>query len=389
MAAPMNFQAPVILYTNFASLAGSQTYFTPQTVLGGSQEQKTNTTYNWSLGVQQDLGKGLIADVSYVGNARRHGYGRQIDFNAVAPFTVWNPTTGLVDRFKDPTSTGFYSTNLIRAMTNYAGFGAINIWTYRDTSSYNALQMQLNRRTGNLQWNLNYTWSKTMVYDFNQWVDTSLGRRETNRRHAVNFNFGYSLPKPSKWIQNVVVKQVLDDWKINGNGALFTGNPFSVSCGASGAPAGYWTGTPTGGIPFRCQMGSSPFLPEGTYPQPNDDKRLQPFRLNQANFVLPAINSWGIGNTPPVMFIGPGAINLDLSLAKFIKITESKNLEIRAETFNTLNHMNPNNPSTGLTYAYSATAPNNTGSLTSANFGLVTGSQVGSRRMILSARFRF
>ena len=33
MAAPMNFQAPVILYTNFNSLAGSETYFTPQTVL--------------------------------------------------------------------------------------------------------------------------------------------------------------------------------------------------------------------------------------------------------------------------------------------------------------------------------------------------------------------
>jgi len=162
-----------------------------------------------------------------------------------------------------------------------------------------------------------------------------------------------------------------------------------VSCGATGAPAGYWTGTPTGGIPFRCQMGSNVFLPEGTYPQPNDDTRLQPFRLNQANFVLPGINSWGIGNTPPVMFFGPGAFNLDLSIAKFIKVTEGKSLEIRAETFNTLNHMNPNNPSTGLTYAYSATAPNNTGALTSANFGMVTGTQVGARRMILSARFRF
>ncbi len=389
MAAPPNFQAPVILYTNFASLAGSQTYFTPQTVLGGSQDQKTNTTYNWSIGVQQDLGNGLIADISYVGNARRHGYGRRYDFNAVPPLTVWTPTTGLVAKYKDPTGSGFYSTNLIRAMTGYAGYGAINLWTYVDTSSYNSLQMQLNRRTGNLQWNLNYTWSKTLIYDYNQWVDLALQRRETNRAHAVNFNFGYSLPKPSQWIRNVVVKHALDDWKINGNGAIFSGTPFTIGCGASGAPAGFWTGTPTGGIPFRCQMGNNPLLPAGQVPKPTDDPRLQPIAFNAANFTLPAIDSLGIGNTPPVLFHGPGAINLDLSLAKFFQIAEGKSLEIRAESFNTLNHMNPNNPNSGLTYTYSASAPNFSGAQTNANFGVVSGTQVQARRMILSARIRF
>ena len=44
---------------------------------------------------------------------------------------------------------------------------------------------------------------RLMVYDFNQWVDSSLGRREQNRRHAINFNFGYSIPTPSQWVKNV------------------------------------------------------------------------------------------------------------------------------------------------------------------------------------------
>jgi hypothetical protein len=327
-----------------------------------------------------------------VGNALRHGYGTAIDYNAIPPFTTWTPAGGLNQKYKDPTSsggTGVYPTNLIRALTGYAGFGSISLWTYIGTNSYNSLQAQLNRRTGNIQWNLNYTWSKTLTYGYNRWVDSKLNRSETNRRHAVNFNVGYSLPKPSKWIRNVVAKHALDDWKINGNGALFTGSTFGVGCGSSGAPTNYWTGTPTGGIPFRCQMGNEMFLPEGQYPQPNDDKRLQPFRLNSKNFVLPSPTSWGIGNTPSDLFIGPGVINLDLSLAKFFKITESKSLEIRVETFNTLNHMNPSNPSTGLTYQFNANMPNNTGNLTSANFGMVTGTQVGARRMILSGRIRF
>src|SRR5262249_50205718 len=34
IAAPPNFQSPVVLYTNFTNLQGSQTFFTPQTVVG-------------------------------------------------------------------------------------------------------------------------------------------------------------------------------------------------------------------------------------------------------------------------------------------------------------------------------------------------------------------
>ena len=41
---------------------------------------------------------------------------------------------------------------------------------------------------------------------------------------------------------------------------------------------------------------------------------------------------------------GPGVFNLDLSLAKDFRFTEHKSLELRVETFNTLNHFNPNNP---------------------------------------------
>jgi hypothetical protein len=191
-------------------------------------------------------------------------------------------------------------------------------------------------------------------------------------------------------VKSIVVKHALDDWKINGNGTLFSGNLFGVSCSANGAPAGYWTGTPTGGIPFRCQMGNDIWLPEGEYPVPNDDNRLQPFRINSKNFTLPPIDSWGIGNTPPGLFIGPGVFNLDLSLAKFVRISEGKSLEIRIETFNTLNHMNPSNPSTGLSYpCTNVNGVCNPGPTTSSGFGMVGGTQVGARRMILSGRIRF
>ena len=39
LAAPPNFQAPIVLYTDFNALgANKETVFTPQTVVGGSQD---------------------------------------------------------------------------------------------------------------------------------------------------------------------------------------------------------------------------------------------------------------------------------------------------------------------------------------------------------------
>ncbi len=384
MAAPPNFQAPIILYTNFGNLANAQSYFTPQVVLGGSQDQKVQTTYNWSFGVQRDLGNGMLVEVSYVGNALRHGYGQAIDYNAVAPYTTWNPKDGAIARFRDPTSTGFYSTNLIRAMVGYAGFQSIPVWTYLGTSSYNALQAQVTRRRGSFQWNANYTWSRTIIYDFNQWVNSQLGKNVANRPHVVNLNFGYDVPRGSSLWKNTFTELALDGWRISGGAAIFSGTPFTVGCGVQNQPPGYWTGTPTGGIPFRCQMGNNIFLPAGQYPSKTEDPRLQ-WALNQANFTLPAIDSLGIGNTPPTLFYGSGLFNVDFSLGKEFRLGkgERRTLEFRIETFNALNHLNPNNPNASLNYNFV------TGAQTNSAFGVINGAQVQARRAILSARIRF
>jgi hypothetical protein len=387
LAAPPNFLAPVILYTNFQNLASAETYFTPQNVLGGSQDQKVQKTYNWSFGIQQDVSRGMVLDVSYVANALRHGYGQFFDFNAVPPLTTWNPVDGANPRFRDPTSTGFYSTNLIRSMVGVNGFGQIPLWTYAGTSNYHSLQVQLNRRFGTLQWNANYTWSRTTIYNIGQgtqWVNSSLMKEVVNRPHAVNFNFSYDVPGASRIWRNSFTRAALDGWKVNGNGAIYSGTPFTVGCGAQSAPAGYWTGTPTGGIPFRCQMGNDIFLPNGQYPSATEDPRLQ-WNLNPANFRLPGANSLGIGNTPPNLFYGPGAVNFDLAVAKEFNLAREsrRTLEIRAEAFNTFNHFNPNNPNTTLTYNF------NTGAQNNASFGTIQGAQVQARRIILSARIRF
>ena len=88
IAAPPNFVAPLFLYSTIANLQGAQPYFTPQNVYGGPQDYPPPATYDWSIGVQRDLGHRLILDVAYVANVAHHQgaprVGHVLDGGAVA-----------------------------------------------------------------------------------------------------------------------------------------------------------------------------------------------------------------------------------------------------------------------------------------------------------------
>ena len=388
MAAPPAFRAPIYYNTNFNNLLSTQGFYGSQNVVGGSQDYKNPTTYNWSFGIQQDMRKGVILDVSYVGNVAHHGFGSANDANAVAPYTTWTPDGGVNKQYLDPTSANngaaaFYSANLIRSLNKYTGYGSISTYTSLGESSYNSLQTQINKRFNRrYQFSANYTWSKTIIFAHAQWVDDSLTKNVINRPHAVNLNFGYDIPKGSRMWSNWLTKGAFDGWRFNGVGAFFSGTPFTVGCSATNAPIGYWTGTPTGGVPFRCQM-SGPLwrTDDGKAPGIIDQRLYYP--LNASSFSLPGIRSLGIGNTPPTLTYGPGVENLDLSLSKSFKVAERKTLEFRAEAFNTFNHFNPANPNSSLTFNFT------NGQQTNAAFGQITGTSHVSRRMAASLKFRF
>lgn len=421
MAAPPNFQAPIILNTSISSLIGAPTVFTPQNTNGGSLSYKPPVTYDWSFGVQRDLGKGFILDVAYIGNLAHHQWNQTgtqqltpggntiftgVDFNAVAPLTTWTPSGGANPKYLDPTSAnggtgGFYSTNLIRALSGgYRGWGSINAFTQIGESYYDALQVQLNRRFGTrLQFGANYTWSKTILYTRYQWTPDQLNKNVTsNRPQAVNLNWVYAVPEGSRFWKNAVTQQILDGWHIAGNGTFYYGQPLTIGCTAVAAPIGYWTGTPTGGIPFRCQMAGDLWLASGASPSSvgsTADPRLW-YPFNAKTFALPPANSLGIGNTPPTLTYGPGVQTIDLSVYKDFKVGgEGRVLQIKAEAFNVLNHFNPGAPNTTLALNFA------TGANTNSQFGTISpssstvsgvqygGAQVQARHMVLSARFRF
>jgi len=112
-----------------------------------------------------------------------------------------------------------------------------------------------------------------------------------------------------------------------------------------------------------------------------------PCNIASPGLVLPDKNSFGLGNAPQTLLYGPGFENADISISKTITLgKENRSLEFRAEAFNTLNHFNPANPSSGnstVTYDFVKNTQTNT------NLGTITDKQNASRHMALSLRFRF
>jgi hypothetical protein len=217
--------------------------------------------------------------------------------------------------------------------------------------------------------------------DYLQYAEVS-----SDRPQVFNMNYSYQVPDGSRIWRNQFTRVLLDGWHFNGVTKIMSGTPLTVACTASSAPIGYWTGTPTNGIPFRCQMANpDPFIPAGTAWPATAPKGKLYYPLNAANFKLPGARTLGIGNTPPTMFLGPGLESFDFSLLKDIRLSKEKNrtLEFRAEAYNVLNHFNPGNPNTSLTLNYTS------GANTNANFGSITAAIGQARHVALAAKIRF
>ena len=82
-------------------------------------------------------------------------------------------------------------------------------------------------------------------------------------------------------------------------------------------------------------------------------------------FVQPTTAAYG--NTPKNGFTGPGMVTLDGSLFRTFPIRESLALQLRADAFNAMNHPTFANPGV---------------SLTSSNFGQVTGTAGSNARVL-------
>ena len=152
---------------------------------------KTPTSYNFTVGFQQDIGFKTVLEVAYVGSLSRH-LGERRNINQVpdnAHFIDLNPfgpncniqVNAVCTRnpfsntsLNGPNITGVIGDNFLRP---YKGYGDINLTTWSGNSNYNSLQIQVNRRyTRGFQYGIAYTYSKTLDYVNDDNADVNNGR---------------------------------------------------------------------------------------------------------------------------------------------------------------------------------------------------------------------
>jgi hypothetical protein len=190
---------PQIFYGNLDSYLGTSGTLFPNSTSTFERKALTPAMYNFTLGIQQDVGWATVVNVSYVGNVGRHlqqsrnintvPYGARFLPQNADP---QNPSTPLNDNFFRP----------------YPGWGNITYNEFAGTSNYNSLQATANRRFNKgISLGLAYTWSKAMTYADSDGDGVAMYRpiRIWNYGKAVGFdqthmlilNYNWDLPKAS------------------------------------------------------------------------------------------------------------------------------------------------------------------------------------------------
>jgi hypothetical protein len=359
ISAPPYLQTAQISLPNFSDPFNGKppapgTFATPLTNLTLAPNLPLPYAQDWDLNIQRALGANLLFEVGYVGT-KGTKLPRFIEGNPAIYIpgvdSKGNPisTSRNADQRRvhsgctlaDPPNTCIYSsTGLIAGIAN---------------SSYNALEASLRKRFSHgLSFLGSYTYSKSIddSSSFNLSGSASkqlagendLAQNPFNlraergpslfdARHRFVLSYQWSLPfwkQPHNWYQ-----QVLGNWQVNGITTAMSGTPFTIFDSRDVSVQG-------GAPEITGFSANRPNLVPGQ--NPNSGPRTTNAWLNANAFsrVVPDPNSpvQQFGTAGRNIALGPRYTNFDFSAFKNIRVTESRELQFRAEFFNIFNHPN-------------------------------------------------
>ena len=313
---------------------------------------KTPTLQSWSLNIEREITPSTVVTVGYVGS---HGY-RFLGSEEVNPAksVICSAASGNCPASL-PDGTKYYPATppTVNPRLNPALGTSSGVYESFVHSSYNSLQVDVRQRAAKgLSFRANYSFSKALddssillggffsncpagVMDpLNPQLD--YGPSCYNVKQQVHFSGSYDLPvgrgKALLGGATGAADKLASGWQLNAilsaqDGLPFTpfvGFPNSRDGGTGGNERPSWNPNFTGPVIVG---------------RPNE-------WFNPSAFVLPPAGTYG--NVRRDALVGPGLLNLDMSLFKDTRVSEKMNVEFRAEFFNVLNHPNFGEPSTSM-----------------------------------------
>ncbi len=299
-----------------------------------TDQQTWKTTYiqRWSLDLQHELGKSVVATLGYVGSKGTH-MPIQHDLNLPDQGTFLN-------------SDAFYDA---RPLTSIAPdrWGAINSVRTNRNNNYNAMNAELKTRAWHsLTSQVSYTWSKQMDTFFGQngesgvqviggqWhPEWSYGPSDTD--HTNRFVAALTYELPGKGMANRFLREAFAEWQINAITTFESGAPTTIYNGYTSS-YDYMGDVPLQSCDANLARGSRSFthyFNTGCYTEPAASTDPTLLAQGITNFAVTR------GNEHRNNVRQPGINNWDLGLQKsFRTFGEGRELQFRADAFNAFNH---------------------------------------------------
>ena len=320
---------------NLVNLTGTA-LIRPSSLNAVEVNSHTPSIYNFSVGIQQDIGFKTVAEISYVGSFARH-LGQRININGI-PDGAKLGTNNI-----DPVTGSRRGDDFLRP---FRGYGTINMVTWGGTSNYNSAQVQVTRRyTTGFQYGLAYTYSKSFDYANDDSSDINFGRpyKEFNyapsdfdQTHILTVNYIYDVPSLGRRWNNGFIKAIFDRWQISGTSSYASGKPKNITGGNTSDNffAGGTSDITGGQVNARPNMVCDPMRGVN-----GSDPTGTPFVINVSCFARPT-SLGDIGNMPRNAVRLPSIFNNDLAFFKNIPLGEKRALQLRWEIYNVFNHTN-------------------------------------------------
>lgn len=225
---------------------------------------------------------------------------------------------------------------------------SLDAWASIGNSAYNSGQFSLRHHSGGLNFDVNYTYSKSIdigsnaerisVFEglgfssqvINAWMPKQLrAPSDFDTTHIINANWVYEMPlgKGKKFGANMgkLADALIGGWQISGLWRWSTGYPFDVY--AFNNWATNWD-LESYGVLTGAKPKTGKFMVNGTTPNVFQDPAAA---IASFRYSLPGES--GQRNE----LRGPGSFNIDMGLSKAWKITEAQNLKFSWEVFNVTN----------------------------------------------------
>ena len=306
----------------------------------------TPTVNQWTASVQQDLGHGWMASISYLGNKNTHlwlGHAFnpaiyiQGNSNGSSGCGTLTPSTGLPGAGKPCSSTANQNNRTVLSLINQTqgqNFTptAVLISDGFDSSYHGVIAAIQHRMSNNFSLLTNYTWSHC------------LSAGDAPGDVAGVFNQNPFNPRADRGACGFDVRHIF-------NTSIVASSHFASLHGIAGALANDWQLAPIirilSGTPFNVTSGVDNSLSGQGLDRPNPVAGVSPYRgtkitpasrgyLNPAAFTQNATGTFGTLERNAVR--GPKYYNVDASLTRVFPVHERLNFQLRFEAFNMFNH---------------------------------------------------